>query len=141
MVEMKRISIAERNIFLFLFNKGISLREISRITGRSYTSVRYTIFRYTKAENLKPKLKTGRPCVLNHKERNFIYELLKNNCNLNARQVQIQVCTAFRKNVGIESIRRIIRYYTTCNKFSFKKRLLRRFLTCNKKQKEQEQQK
>uniref|UniRef100_A0A034WVZ0 Transposable element Tc1 transposase n=1 Tax=Bactrocera dorsalis TaxID=27457 RepID=A0A034WVZ0_BACDO len=105
----KQTNFEERQDIVKLHSEGLSIREISKITGKPRSTVQNIVTRYIKEFRLANKSRGGQGKKLNsHDERRILKEV-KLNPFVSAPELKLFVEKQLEKTVCAETIRNVLR--------------------------------
>lgn len=105
----KETSLEIREVIIFHWESGKSIREIGNIVCRSYSTVRYIIKRYEEEGRIINKAGRGRKKILNSSEERFVVREVKENPKISAPKINTSLKNFSEKEVSDETVRRVLR--------------------------------
>ena len=105
----KEINSSEMKIIIWQWKQGKTLRKIGEMVERSHSSIQGVINSYKKTGNFISKPRSGRPSILNKREKRYVVNLVKKTPKISCTGIVSEVSQQFNKNLHINTIRRIIK--------------------------------
>jgi Transposase and inactivated derivatives len=104
----KETTVSERKLILRLFKQNKSYGEISKLIGRSRSTIQYIIKHCEKENMLESSRRSGRPEKLTEREKRKVMKLVRSNPHISAPAIVSELKQMFNIDVHPDTVRRTI---------------------------------
>ena len=102
-------SVEERNLMIFHYNKGKTLREIGNIINRSHSTEQCVINRFKSGSEVKNKTKAGPRKIFNQHDERWLLRKVKEDPKISAPKLALEAEKYLKKKTCLETIRNVLK--------------------------------